>query len=43
MIILLLTLQLTLAYDAIEAKDGAICADAYKDAIMVNIRPEAHI
>jgi len=37
---ILLTIQLALAYDAIEAKDGAICADAYKDAIEVNIRVE---
>tara|TARA_R110000751_G_scaffold56832_8_gene120960 strand:- start:2887 stop:3330 length:444 start_codon:yes stop_codon:yes gene_type:complete len=39
-IVLVLTLQLTLAYEAIEAKDGAICADAFQDAIEVNIRPE---
>ena len=37
---ILLTIQLALAYDAIEAKDGAICADDYKDAIEVNIRVE---
>ena len=36
---LLLSLAQTTAYEAIEAKDGAICADAFQDAIEVNIRP----
>lgn len=37
---LLLTLSQTVAYDAIVAKDGKACADAFQDAIEVNIRPE---
>jgi len=37
---LLLSLAQTTAYDAILAKDGKACADAFQDAIEVNIRPE---
>jgi len=37
---LLLSLAQTSAYDAILAKDGKACADAFQDAIEVNIRAE---
>lgn len=37
---LLLALAQTTAYDAILEKDGKACADAFQDAIEVNIRPE---
>ena len=44
MIALILTASLLApcdaAYEAISAKDGKVCADAFQDAVQVNIRPE---
>ena len=38
--ILLLAVQYATPYQAIEAKYGRVCADAFQEAIEVNIRPE---
>jgi len=38
--LVLALLLLQSPYQAIEAKDGKACADAFQDAIEVNIRPE---